>query len=195
MHVMITGGGGFLGSRLAAALLARGALTDVHGVRRDIARITLVDDVASPASDPRLRSIAGDIADAAFIDEAFGDGVDSVFHLAAVVSAEAEADFDLGWRVNVDGTRALLERCRRLASSPKFVYASSCAVFGGPLPDPVADTQALWPQSSYGNQKAIGEFLINDFARKGFVDGRSPVSYTHLRAHETGRNLVCRLLL
>src|SRR5665213_3005012 len=173
MHVMITGGGGFLGSRLAAALLARGALTDVHGVRRDIARITLVDVVASPAADPRLRSIAGDIADAAFIDEAFGDGVDSVFHLAAVVSAEAEADFDLGWRVNVDGTRALLERCRRLASSPKFVYASSCAVFGGPLPDPVADTQALWPQSSYGNQKAIGEFLINDFARKGFVDGRS----------------------
>src|SRR5665213_3207160 len=169
MHVMITGGGGEPASEKSAA----SGDHDVHGVRRDIARITLVDVVAPPAADPRLRSIAGDIASAAFVDEALRAGVDSLFHLAAVVSGEAEADFDLGWRVNVDGTRALLERCRRLASPPKFVYASSCAVFGGPLPDPVPDTQALWPQSSYGNQKAIGEFLVNDFARKGFIHGRS----------------------
>ncbi len=135
--------------------------------------MTLCDVAPAAIDDPRVRTLVGDIADPAFVTSALDADTDAVFHLAAVVSGEAEANFDLGWRVNVDGTRALLERCRALVAPPRFVYASSCAVFGGPLPDPVPDTQALWPQSSYGNQKAIGEFLVNDHTRKGFVDGRS----------------------
>ena len=98
---------------------------------------------------------------------------DSVFHLAAVVSGQAEADFDIGMRVNLDATRLLLERCRRLAAPPKFVFTSSLAVFGGPLPDPVPDDAPLTPQASYGTQKAIGELLVYDMTRKGFIDGRS----------------------
>jgi len=174
MRIVITGGAGFLGRKLATALLARGTLTDARGVPRTIERITLVDVVApSLEADPRVRSIAGDLADPALVDAAINDGADSIFHLAAVVSGEAETTFDLGWRVNVDATRSLLERCRSLSMPPKFVFTSSCAVFGGPLPDPVPDDQALWPQSSYGNQKAVGEFLVYDFTRKGFIDGRS----------------------
>jgi D-erythronate 2-dehydrogenase len=174
MRIVITGGAGFLGRKLAAALLARGRLTDARGVERTLERITLVDVAVVPAAaDPRVRALAGDLADPALVEAALAEGADSVFHLAAVVSGEAETDFDLGWRVNVDATRMLLERCRELPSPPKFVFTSSCAVFGGPLPDPVPDDQALWPQSSYGNQKAIGEFLVYDFTRKGFVDGRS----------------------
>jgi len=173
MRIVITGGAGFLGRKLAAALLARGTLTDARGTARTIERITLADVVAAPADDPRVHVVAGDLADPALVDAILAGGADSIFHLAAVVSGEAEANFDLGWRVNVDATRSLLERCRRLAAPPKFVFTSSCAVFGGPLPDPVRDDQALWPQSSYGNQKAICEFLVFDHTRKGFVDGRS----------------------
>ena len=96
-----------------------------------------------------------------------------MFHLAAVVSGQAEADFDIGMRVNVDATRNLLERCRACAAPPKFVFASSLAVFGGTLPDPVPDDAPLTPQSSYGTQKAIGELLVSDMSRKGYIDGRS----------------------
>jgi nucleoside-diphosphate-sugar epimerase len=90
----------------------------------------------------------------------------SVFHLAAVVSGQAEADFDLGIRVNLDATRLLLERCRRLEAPPKFLFTSSLAVFGGPPPDPVPDDAPLMPQTSYGTQKTIGEYLVYDMTRK-----------------------------
>ena len=174
MRIVITGGAGFLGRKLAAALLARGTLTDVRGAKRPIERITLVDVVAAPVdADARVQVLAGDLADPALVDAAIKSGTDTVFHLAAVVSGEAETNFDLGWRVNVDATRLLLERCRSLPAPPKLVFTSSCAVFGGPLPDPIPDSQAMWPQSSYGNQKAVGEFLVYDFTRKGFIDGRS----------------------
>jgi len=157
MHVIITGGAGFLGGKLAQALLARPTLMDGNGRPRTIERITLVDVVTSPLSDPRVTSIAGDLADPALVARVLAQGADSVFHLAAVPSGGAEADFDLGLRVNLDATRALLEACRAQREPAKFVYASTCAVFGGPLPDPVPDSQALWPQSSYGNQKSIGD--------------------------------------
>ena len=174
MHLLITGGAGFLGRKLAAALLARGSIADPDGRARAIERLTLVDIApASGIGDPRVTSIAGDLADPALLDRAFAQGVDGVFHLAAVVSGEAEANFDLGWRVNVDATRTLLERCRALGTRPRFLFASSCAVFGGPLPARLPDDQALMPQSSYGAQKAVGEMLVHDYARKGFIDGRS----------------------
>ncbi len=97
----------------------------------------------------------------------------AVFHLAAIVSGQAEADPDLGYRVNLDGTRAVLDACRALGTCPRLVFASSLAVYGGKLPPAVGDDTPLTPQSSYGTQKAIGELLVNDYSRKGFVDGRA----------------------
>lgn len=174
MRVVITGGAGFLGSRLAGAILARGALTGRDGEARAVREIVLVDIVAPAAStDPRVRGLVGNLDDRAFVEAAVAPDTDSVFHLAAVVSGQAEADFDIGMRVNVDATRNLLERCRTCAAPPRFVFASSLAVFGGTLPDPVPDDAPLMPQSSYGAQKAIGELLVSDMSRKGFIDGRS----------------------
>jgi D-erythronate 2-dehydrogenase len=175
MRIVITGGAGFLGSRLARKLVERGRLTDTRGEERELRSVVLLD-VAAPAvsiNDSRVTSVTGDLADPAVIERAVTPDTDTVFHLAAVVSGQAEADFDIGMRVNLDATRALLERCRRLTAPPKFVFASSLAVFGGPLPDPVPDDAPLMPQASYGTQKAIGELLIYDMTRKGFLDGRS----------------------
>jgi nucleoside-diphosphate-sugar epimerase len=174
MRVVITGGAGFLGTRLAQALLARGTLTDASGQSRSIDRVVLAD-VAAPASnaDPRAQAMQGSLDDPAFVERVVTPETDTVFHLAAVVSGQAEAEFDVGMRVNLDATRALLERCRKCTKPPKFVFASSLAVFGGALPDPVPDDAPVTPQSSYGAQKAIGELLVNDMSRKGFIDGRA----------------------
>lgn len=174
MRVVITGGGGFLGRKLARAILERGKLTDAGGREHDVREVVLVDVVAPQGvDDARVQTIVGDLGDQALVSRVFASPVDSVFHLAAVVSGEAEQDFDLGWRVNVDATRTWLEACRRLAAAPKFVFTSSVAVFGGQLPDVLPDDQQLTPQSSYGAQKAVGEMLVHDYSRKGFLDGRS----------------------
>ncbi|MGH8248936.1 MAG: D-erythronate dehydrogenase [Gammaproteobacteria bacterium] len=115
----------------------------------------------------------GDITDPGALSAAIDRDTASVFHLAAVVSAGAEADFDLGYRVNLDGTRNLLEACRKLQSPPRLVFASSLAVFGGKLPPVVDDSVTPNPQTSYGTQKVIGEYLVTDYSRKGLVDGCS----------------------
>jgi D-erythronate 2-dehydrogenase len=174
MRIVITGGAGFLGRRLASRLLARGALTDAHGRAREIRKIVLLDvvDTAMPG-DARLSTVAGDLADAAVVGSVVTPDTDTIFHLAAVVSGQAEANFDIGMRVNLDATRLLLERCRTLAAPPKFVFTSSLAVYGEPVPDPVTDDAPVTPQASYGAQKLIGEILVYDMTRKGFVDGRS----------------------
>ncbi len=174
MRIVITGGAGFLGSRLVRKLLARNTLTDAKGREREISAITLLDVVpAALPGDKRVTALTGDLGDAALLERALPTDTDTVFHLAAVVSGQAEAEFDTGMRVNLDGTRALLERCRKLTSPPKLVFTSSLAVFGGPLPDPVPDEAPLNPQASYGLQKTLGEYLIFDMSRKGFIDGRS----------------------
>jgi nucleoside-diphosphate-sugar epimerase len=173
MRVVITGGAGFLGSRLARSLLQRGRLTDARGQSGDIAQIVLVDVAPATVVDPRVTSITGDLADPALVERAVTSETDTIFHLAAVVSGQAEAEFDIGMRVNLDATRALLERCRKLPQVPKFVFTSSLAVFGGPVPDPVRDDTPIMPQTSYGAQKAMCEFLVYDMTRKGFIDGRS----------------------
>jgi nucleoside-diphosphate-sugar epimerase len=174
MRILITGGAGFLGSRLAQALLARGTLTDARGHARAIDRVVLADVVAAPSlADSRVQAMQGSLDDPAFVERVVSPETDTVFHLAAVVSGQAEAEFDVGMRVNLDATRALLERCRKCTKPPKFVFASSLAVFGGALPDPVPDDAPVTPQSSYGAQKAIGELLVNDMSRKGFIDGRA----------------------
>ena len=115
----------------------------------------------------------GDVADPATVERALDADTSSVFHLAAVVSGGAEADFDLGYRVNLDGIRLVLERCRKLARPPRVVFASSVAAFGGTLPEVLDDSTTPNPQTSYGAQKVIGEYLVTDFTRKGFIDGRS----------------------
>jgi nucleoside-diphosphate-sugar epimerase len=174
MRIVITGGAGFLGMRLARAILARGALTDTDGNARPVREVVLLDIApARDIGDARLSAAAGDLADPALVERTLGNSTNAIFHLAAVVSGQAEAEFDVGMRVNLDATRVLLECCRRLASPPKFVFASSLAVFGGTLSDPVEDDAPLMPQSSYGTQKAIGELLVYDMTRKGFIDGRS----------------------
>lgn len=174
MRIIITGGAGFLGGKLARAILERGRLADATGTARDVREVVLVDVAPARApDDPRIRTVTGDLGDASLVSRVFDGNVDGVFHLAAVVSGQAERDFDLGWRVNVDATRLWLEACRKLAAPPKFVFTSSVAVFGGMLPDVVPDDQELTPQSSYGAQKAIGELYVHDYTRKGFIDGRS----------------------
>ena len=174
-RVVVTGGSGFLGSLLARRLLAEPvALGGAPPV--DIDELTLIDLVAPPddmRADRRVRSVTADLSSA--LDD-LGE-VDAVFHLAGVVSGAAEADFDLGMRTNVDGTRAVLEYGRRHAVPPLVVFSSSLAVFGsdpaiGPIGD-VDDDTLPRPQSSYGIQKFIGEQLVADYTRKGFVRGRS----------------------
>jgi nucleoside-diphosphate-sugar epimerase len=171
MKVVVTGGAGFLGQRLIREVLQRGQLTDSRGERHRVDEVVAVDQVSAPAQDG-VKSLVGDVGDAAFIRQAV-HGADSVFHLAAVVSGAAEADFDLGMRVNVDGTRALLEALRGDGRRPKLVFSSSVAVFGGALPAVVEDSTTPMPQSSYGVQKLIGELLVGDYSRKGYLDGRA----------------------
>ena len=163
MKILITGGAGFLGKRLAARLLAR----------TDIDEIVLVDVApAEGLADPRVRAVAGDIADSTLMASLVDARTAGVFHLAAVVSGQAEADFELGMRTNLDASRLLLDLCRQRGHKPRVVFTSSVAVYGGDLPDVVTDDLALRPASSYGTQKAIAELLLADCSRRGFVDGR-----------------------
>jgi D-erythronate 2-dehydrogenase len=166
MRIVITGGCGFLGRRVAIRFLEQGQVDE----------LVLFDNTA-PAlplpEDKRVSIITGDIADRDTVARLIAPGTDAVFHLAAIVSGEAEADIDLGYRVNLDGTRAVLDACRALGTAPKVIFASSLAVYGGALPPEVGDDTALTPQTSYGTQKALGELLVNDYSRKGFVDGRA----------------------
>jgi len=171
MNVLITGGAGFLGLQLARLLLKRGSL-NLDGKAVTIDRLTLLDVVAPQIDDARVRVVTGDLSDPAVLARAMDADTGAVFHLAAVVSGQAEADFDLGMRVNLDASRALLETCRQLGHRPRVVFTSSVAVYGGKLPAVVQDDTALNPQSSYGAQKAIGELLLSDYSRRGFVDGR-----------------------
>ncbi len=172
MNVLITGGAGFLGLQLARLLLQRGTLNlDGRAVAFD--RLTLLDVVAPQGlDDARVRVVTGDLSDPAVLAQAIDAGTGAIFHLAAVVSGQAEADFELGMRVNLDASRALLETCRVAGHKPRVLFTSSVAVYGGELPPVVQDTTALNPQSSYGVQKAIGELLLSDYSRRGFVDGR-----------------------
>lgn len=173
MKVFISGGGGFLGYRLALRLLERKHLAGPDGKPTPISQIKVFDAAFPPNADRRLQCVKGDITDADAVEQALDRDTMSVFHLAAVVSAHAEAEFDTGYHVNLDGTRHLLEACRDLDAPPRLVFASSLAVFGGNLPPVVDDAVTPTPQTSYGTQKVIGEYLVNDYSRKGFIDGRS----------------------
>ena len=173
MKVLITGGAGFLGQRLARELLSRGSLKDPRGASQAITELVLLDVVrAGDFGDSRVRAEVGDIAERSVLERVIDDQTTAIFHLAAIVSGQAEADFELGMRINLDASRLLLETCWQRGHRPRVVFTSSVAVYGGELPEIVQNDTALNPQSSYGAQKAIAELLLNDYARRGFVDGR-----------------------
>lgn len=175
MRILITGGTGFIGSKLAGEILKRGSLVDQTGARRDVKELVLFDQVGPQTAytDRRVKVETRDLTDRATMRRVLGDRTDSIFHLAAVVSGAAEADLGLGLRVNLDGTRQLLELAAESGRKPKFVFASSLAVYGGPEALSVTDETRPAPQSSYGSQKLMGEILVGDFDRRGLVDGRA----------------------
>lgn len=174
MKVVVTGGAGFLGRRFTKALLKRGYLIGPEGVKAELTDLVLFDIAPElEVKDSRVRYISGDISDAETVKKLIDEKTMSVFHLAAVVSAQAEEDFDLGYRINLDGTRHVLEAARALPHTAKLLFTSSIATYGGPLPDVVTDATAQMPQTSYGTSKVMGELLVQDYSRKGFIDGRS----------------------
>ncbi len=167
MHILITGAAGMLGGRLARSL--------AEAPPQGLTRLTLVDVVAPqpPAGSPVATVAAAlDITDPGAVTARIAKRPDVIFHLAAVVSGEAEADFDKGYAVNFDGTRALFEAIRTLPDyTPKVIFASSIAVFGAPFPETIADDFHLTPLTSYGAQKAMGELMLADYTRRGIFDG------------------------
>ncbi len=174
MNIVITGGHGFLGQKLCHQLLAQGLYLP-SGEHRTVSSLVLSDiqPAGIPSSDDRVTSVLGDSSDTAILQQLITATTDVVFHLAAVVSGQAEQEFDVGMRINLDGTRHLLEHCRSLGTKPMVVFASSTAVYGGTLPETLTDQTTPVPQSSYGTQKLMGEMMVNDFSRKGFIDGRA----------------------
>lgn len=174
MRVLITGAAGMLGRKLTGRLLDEGMVAG-----RPIEALDLVDVVPAgeapasggPASGPEVRTLVADLADPAAAAEAVAARPDVVFHLAGVVSGEAEADMAKGYRVNLDGTRALFDALAALAGRPRVVFTSSIAVYGAPFPPVIDDEFHLTPLTSYGTQKAIGEALLADYSRRGLIDG------------------------
>ena len=171
MHVLILGAAGMIGRKVTSALVAKGT---VGGQK--ITRLTLADIVApaAPHTDIPCARMALNFGATDAPEKLLATRPDAIVHLAAIVSGEAEADFDKGYAINLDATRRLLEAIRHLPDyQPRLVFASSIAVFGAPFPDPIPDDYKLTPKSSYGIQKAATELLINDWSRRGFIDGIS----------------------
>jgi D-erythronate 2-dehydrogenase len=172
MRILITGGAGFLGARLAREILKKGQLNG-----QTVTEVVIADLSPAPAdllADPRVKGHAGPMLEQG---DLFKSGFDGVFHLASAVSGECELDFDLGLRSNVDSSRLLLDSIRASGKASRLVFASSVAVFGpdigNPMPDLVTDTTLPTPQTSYGTHKLMIEHMVSDYTRKGYIDGRS----------------------
>jgi D-erythronate 2-dehydrogenase len=170
MHVLVIGAAGMIGRKLTAAL-ARDGLGG-----RPVARLTLADMVAPVAPEGfggQIDPVAVDIGTEGTAARLVAERPDVIFHLAAIVSGEAEEDFDKGYRINLDGTRWLYEAVRAIGDGyrPRLVFASSIAVFGAPFPPRIGDEFFTTPRTSYGTQKAVGELLLNDYTRRGVFDG------------------------
>lgn len=178
MKVVVTGGGGFVGGMLGRRLLARGELTGPSGRPEPIDRMVLLDVAHPPGADDdgdaRVERVTGDVTDADLLGSVVDRDDVSVFHLASMVSGACEEDFDGALDANLGGIRAVLEAARARSSTPRVVFTSSIAAFGGEaVAGTVSDSTKLTPETTYGTTKAIGELLVNDYTRKGFVDGRS----------------------
>ena len=170
MRVLILGGGGFLGRRLAKELVESGGLAQGELIHLTLLDIAFPEDMPQ---DSRLEYIEADFSDEAAIRNILQHQPDVIFHLAAIVSGEAEKKLDVGMKINFHASLQLIELCRKLAFHPRIVFASSCAVFGGDVSKVIIDETSPKPRSSYGTQKAMVELLMNDYSRKGFIDGRS----------------------
>ena len=173
MHILVLGAAGMVGRKLVERLVKDGRLG-----KTDIKSMTLQDVVAPAApagSSIAFKTVTGDVADQATVVKLVAEKPDVIFHLAAIVSGEAEADFDKGYRINLDGTRYLIDAIRAIGGGykPRLVFTSSIAVFGAPFPERIGDEFFSTPLTSYGTQKAIGELLISDYTRKGLLDGIS----------------------
>jgi nucleoside-diphosphate-sugar epimerase len=173
MHVLIIGAAGMIGRKFTAAIASSGKLGT-----RALTKLTLADTIrpdSPPGFSGEITSLALDISDPATAPQLVAGRPDVIVHLAAIVSGEAEQDFDKGYRINLDGTRYLFDAVRHLSKTsdycPRLIFASSVAVFGAPLPDEIDDTFLTAPLTSYGTQKAIGELLLQDYTRRGFFDG------------------------
>lgn len=176
MKIVITGGGGFLGSMLCAKLLQRAELTGPSGSSERIDRIVLLDGLFPVvAEDPRVTQLACDISEREAVFDAVGGAADvAIFHLASMVSGECELRFDDAMRVNLDGGRHVFEAARAASGRPRVVFASSIACFGGDeMPEHFSDSSKQLPRTTYGMTKAICELMVNEYSRKGFFDGRS----------------------
>ena len=173
MHVMITGAAGMLGRKLGSRLAAEeGALGSETS---QLTLVDVIDAVAPPQLAASTQIVSGDFSGQGFAERLVGQRPDIIFHLAAIVSGEAEADFEKGYRINLDGTRQLFEAIRleglKAPYVPKVIFASSIAVFGAPFPQQIPDDYFTTPLTSYGTQKAICELLLSDYSRRGIFDG------------------------
>ncbi len=171
MHVLIIGAAGMLGQKLLKRLLSTGELNS-----RAITQVTLFDVIPAPTIESSVLNVdirVGDLATVGAAEQLIALRPDIIFHLAAIVSGEAEQDFEKGYRINMDGTRLLLEAIRLSGTTPQLIFTSSIAVFGAPLPEPIPDSHHQTPLTSYGTQKAICELLISDYSRKGYLHGVS----------------------
>src|SRR5687767_6972064 len=173
MHILIIGAAGMVGRKLTERLVADGRLG-----RDEVTALTLADVIDPPAPAAfkgEVRTAAVDISKPGEVDKLVATRPDAVFHLAAIVSGEAEADFDKGYAINLDGTRFLFDAIRlesmKSHYKPRLVFSSSIAVFGAPFPEKIGDEFFTTPLTSYGTQKAIGELLLSDYSRRGFFDG------------------------
>jgi len=170
MRIIILGGGGFIGKRLASELIQKGGLA-----QGELKHLTLVDVAFSEDKlrDPRVEYVEGDLSDETVMRNILRHPPDVIFHLAAIVSGEAEKNLDLGMKINFHASLLLLELCRELLIRPRIVFSSSCGVFGGDVSKVITDDTAPKPRSSYGTEKAMVELLMNDYSRRGFVDART----------------------
>jgi nucleoside-diphosphate-sugar epimerase len=169
MKILVTGAAGMIGRKFCEALVKRRNIGS-----RSVVRLTMADTIkpAAPAGAPfEVSTLSADISDPGVAESFVADRPEIIYHLAAVVSGEAEADFDKGYRVNLTGTQRLFQAVRQAGHQPRIVFASSIAVFGTPFPETIPEDYALTPLTSYGTQKAIGEFLLADFSRRGFFSG------------------------
>lgn len=170
MRIVMTGAGGLMGRGVTSLLAKHGTLAG-----QPITELVLSDRVPPTAPSPvgfPVTSLACDVRDANAVRALLAPSADVVFHLAAIMSGAAEKDFALGWAINFDGTRNVLEACRSLPGPPRLIFTSTIALYGPNVPDPVPDDVAISPRNAYGTQKAIAELMINEYSRRGFIDGR-----------------------
>jgi nucleoside-diphosphate-sugar epimerase len=169
MKILVTGAAGMIGRKFCEALAKRGSIGS-----KTVERLTMADAItpAAPAGAPfEINTLSADLTESRAAGSFIADRPELIYHLAAIVSGEAETDFEKGYRVNLSGTQQLFETIRQSGYRPRVIFASSIAVYGTPFPDPIPEDYALRPLTSYGTQKAIGELLLGDLSRRGFFDG------------------------